>query len=71
MQFILIMKFCFIDPMIWLIDFNHVFFFFYLIDTNANHENWIDGFPKSVYYIDVPGICVFLPSFLFFGNSKR
>ena len=43
--------------MIWLLDFNHVFFllFLYLIDGNANHENWINGFPKSVYYIVILG----------------
>ena len=39
--------------MIWLSDFNNIIFllFLYLIEANVNHENWIDEFPKSVYYI--------------------
>ena len=71
-QFILIIEFCFIDQMIWLIDFNHVFFllFIYLIDANANDENWIYGFPKSVYYIVVPRRCVFFPGFFFFLENQ-
>ena len=58
--------------MIWLSDFNHVFFLllFYLIDANVNHENWNNGFPKSIYYIIVKGICVFFSSFFFFFFRK-
>ena len=54
--------------MIWLSDFNHVFFllFIYLINANVNHENWIDGFPKFVYYIVVVGRCVFFSRVFFF-----
>ena len=53
--------------MIWLSDFNHVFFllFLYLIDANVNHENWIDGFPNSIYYIIVLERCFFFSGFFF------
>ena len=56
--------------MIWLSDFNHVFFllFFHLIEANVNHKNLIDGFPKSVYYI--VGRCVFFLGFFFFFLGK-
>ena len=60
--------------MIWLSDFNHVFFllFLYLIKANANYKNWIDGFPKSVYYIIISGRCVFfLCFFFFFGKPNK
>ena len=42
------------------------FLFLYLIDANVNHEIWIDGFPKSIYYIIVPRRCVFFFWFLGF-----
>ena len=56
--------------MIWLSDFNHVFFllFLYLIEANVNHENWIGGFPKFVYYI--VGRCVFFLGF-FLGKPNK
>ena len=39
--------------MIWFTDFNHIYIyiFIYLIKTNVNHENSINEFSKSVYYI--------------------
>ena len=59
--------------MIWLSDFNHVFFllFLYLIEANANHKNWIDRFPKSVHYIVVSGGCVFFLGFFFWENQTN
>ena len=38
--------------------------------ANANHKNWIDTFPKSIYYIVVSGRCVFFPRFFFFGKPN-
>ena len=54
--------------MILLSDINYILFllFIYLIDANVNHENWIDGFPKFIYYIIVQGICDFFYRFFFF-----
>ena len=56
--------------MLWLSNFNHVFFllFFHLIEASVNHRNWIDGFPKSVYYI--VGRCVFF-LFCFWGGKPN
>ena len=45
--------------------------FLYLIDTNVNHENWSDGFPKSIYYIIVLGRCVFFYGFFFFWGKPN
>ena len=58
--------------MIRLSNFNHVFFllFIYLIEANVNHENWIDGIPKSVYYI-VGRCVVFLGFFFFLGKPNK
>ena len=75
MQFILIIKFCFIDMNDKVVRFQLCFFllllFLYLIDANVNHKNLIDGFPKSIYYIIVPGICVFFSRFFLGGKPNE
>ena len=52
--------------MILLSYLNHLFFllFIYLIDVNANQENWIDGFFKSIYCIVIKERCFFFLGFL-------
>ena len=70
MQFILIRKFYFY----MVFRFQSCFFlllFLYLVDANVNHQNWIDEFPKSIYYIIVPGRCVFFSGIFFFENQMR
>ena len=59
--------------MIWFIDFNRILFllFIYLINANVNHENLIDEFPKSIYYIDVSRRCVFFSRGFFFGKPNE
>ena len=60
--------------MIWFIDFNRILFllFIYLINANVNHENLIDEFSKSIYYIDVLRRCVFFSrGFFFLKNQMR
>ena len=63
------MEFCFIDVNDMVVKFQSWFFFLYLIDANVNHENWIDGFSKSIYYIILQGICIFL-FFFWEGETK-
>ena len=41
--------------------------FFYLIEANANHKNWMDPFPKSIY--SIVGRCVLFLGFFFFSYS--
>ena len=65
------MEFCFIDVNDMVVKFQSWFFFLYLIDANVNHENWIDGFPKSIYYIILQGICIFFIFFVGGGNQMR
>ena len=73
---ILIIEFCYIDTSDMVHRFQSFFFiyyYFYLIKANANHENWINEFPKSVYLfitLWVSRRCVFFLSF-FVGKTKQ